>query len=136
MHCPHCQSANFSKAGFHKKKQRHLCRDCGCHFTQSYRRTYPQEIKEKALSLYLEGLGFRAIGRVLGVSNVTVLNWVRHAEKALPKPEKTAKIEILEWDELWHFVKKRAESSGCGLLLTVSPIQSLTSNSAAVVFSP
>ena len=32
------------------------------------------EIKRQALQLYLEGLGFRAIGRLLGVSNVAVLN--------------------------------------------------------------
>jgi hypothetical protein len=27
--------------------------------------------------LYLEGLGFRSIGRILEVSNVSVLNWIR-----------------------------------------------------------
>ncbi|OON69206.1 hypothetical protein B0919_10850 [Hymenobacter sp. CRA2] len=30
-----------------------------------------------ALKLYLEGMGLRAIGRVLDVSNVTVMRWVR-----------------------------------------------------------
>jgi transposase-like protein len=34
-------------------------------------------MKKLALHMYLEGLGFRAIGRLLGVSNVSVLNWIR-----------------------------------------------------------
>ena len=34
-------------------------------------------MKKLALQLYLVGFGFRSIGRVLGVSNVTVLNWIR-----------------------------------------------------------
>ncbi|OAV70329.1 Transposase [Bacteroidales bacterium Barb6] len=34
-------------------------------------------MKKQALRLYLEGSGFRSIGRLLGVSNVSVLNWIR-----------------------------------------------------------
>jgi transposase-like protein len=33
-------------------------------------------MKKQALHLYLKGLGFRSTGRFLGVSNVSVLNWV------------------------------------------------------------
>ncbi|KAA6334071.1 hypothetical protein EZS27_017586 [termite gut metagenome] len=33
-------------------------------------------MKKQALHLYLEGLGFRSIGKLLGVSNATVLNWI------------------------------------------------------------
>lgn len=36
-------------------------------------RGMPMEMKRQALHLYLEGLGFRAIGHLLGVSNVAVL---------------------------------------------------------------
>jgi hypothetical protein len=32
---------------------------------------YPKSERKKALQLYLEGLGFRSIGRYLGVSNIT-----------------------------------------------------------------
>jgi len=46
----------------------------GCKYTRSTPRGISVEIKRQALQLYLEGLGFRAIGRLLGVSNVAVLN--------------------------------------------------------------
>ncbi|WP_176132997.1 helix-turn-helix domain-containing protein [Hymenobacter sp. CRA2] len=38
---------------------------------------HPDEKRQLALKLYLEGMGLRAIGRVLDVSNVTVMRWVR-----------------------------------------------------------
>jgi transposase len=37
----------------------------------------PKSMKKQALHLYLEGLGFRSIGRLLGVSNVSVLNRIK-----------------------------------------------------------
>ena len=134
MDCPRCQSKNKVKTGFQGNKQRFKCKDCSRLFIENQEKAYPAEMRQKAIALYLEGLGFRAIGRFLGVSNVTVLNWVRQAAKALPSPEKAAKVEILELDEMWHFVKKRVKNSGSGWLLSVSPIGSLTSNSVAVVF--
>ena len=52
------------------------------------------EVRQQALKLYLEGLGFRAIGRELNVSNVTVLNWVRAyglgSRPKTPKPDAPA----------------------------------------------
>lgn len=133
MECKACGSLQRVKIGFQAGKQRYRCKDCGKTFTQGSQRGYSVEIKQKALALYLEGLGFRAIGRLLGVSNVAVLNWVREAADVLPKPEAPAFVDIMELDEAWHFVKKRAESSGCGLLLIVSKSVSLTTNSVAVV---
>ena len=32
-----------------------------------------------AIHLYLENMGFRAIGRVLGLSNIAFLKWIRAA---------------------------------------------------------
>ena len=67
----------------------------------------------------IEGLGFRAIGRVLKVSNVSVLNWIRaagelvrayHEEKAPPE-----QVDVIELDEMWHFVGKKKEKYGFGL---------------------
>ena len=57
-------------------KQRYRCKSCGFNYTTGFRGK-PIELRQRALQLYLDGLGFRAIGRIVGVSNVTVLNWVR-----------------------------------------------------------
>ena len=76
-------------------------------------------MKKQALHLYLEGMGFRAIGRFLGVSNVAVLKWIRNfGELALQIHENTPppeKAEIVEIDELWHYTQKKNIPDGYGL---------------------
>jgi hypothetical protein len=82
----------------------------------------PNEVKRKAVALYLEGMGFRGIGRILHVHNVSVLNWIRkaanHIRECLQKeiPKQAREISIMEWDELWHFVRKKSQNSGYGWL--------------------
>jgi hypothetical protein len=66
-------------------KQRYRCKVCGFNYTTGFRGK-PIELRQEALKLYLDGMGFRAIGRVLNVSNVTVLNWVRANGSAARAP--------------------------------------------------
>ena len=93
--CPKCKSENRVKNGFFKGKQRYKCKQCGCNFTVTYQENAEKEKKRRfALSMYLEGLGFHSIGRLLGVSHVSVINWVRKYGQNLPairneKPEKS-----------------------------------------------
>jgi IS1 family transposase len=56
----------------------------------------------------LEGLGFRSIGRLLGVSNVSVLNWIKAfglEEKKGPSERK--EMEIVEIDEMHTYVRQK-----------------------------
>ena len=77
-HCPKCQSIHFVKAGFNAGKQRYKCKDCNYYFTvQKPSRHKDEATKEMAIKMYLEGLGFRAIGRLLGISYGTVYQWVK-----------------------------------------------------------
>src|SRR5258708_6135990 len=101
MHCPKCEKDNKVKAGFTKGKQRYKCNDCGCFFTRSTSKGEPIEKKRQAVQLYLEGLGFRAIGRFLRVSHVAVQNWVAQAAEHLETlvPLYPAKAELIELDE-------------------------------------
>ncbi len=122
MHCPKCYSEKYVKNGIKNNKQRYKCKKCGCHFTQSHKRGASLETKLKALRLYLEGMGFRAIGRVMGVNNVTVLNWIRTLGKSVKTyvhmymPDDARHIDVIEMDEMWHFTKKKNQNSGSGLL--------------------
>ena len=122
MHCPKCYSEKYVKNGIKYNKQRCKCKKCGCHFTQSHKRGASLETKLKALRLYLEGMGFRAIGRVMGVNNVTVLNWIRTLGKSVKTyvhmhmPDDARHVDVIEMDEMWHFTKKKNENSGSGLL--------------------
>jgi transposase-like protein len=78
MNCPQCSSDTNVKSGFAKGRQRYKCKACGYHFTvENKSTTKPLSMKKQALHLYLEGLSFRSIGKLLGVSNVTVLNWIK-----------------------------------------------------------
>ena len=54
-------------------------------------------------------MGLRAIGRVLKVSNVSVLRWIRSAGEHVKAyvnehlPDDIQEIDIVEKDEMWHF---------------------------------
>ena len=131
MDCPKCNGKRSVKSGFNVGRQRYKCKLCGCNYTQSVSRSKPIHIKKLALHMYLEGLGFRSIGRILGVSNVAVLKWIRKAGEVLQEkiPENAAfskKVEVMELDEMWHFIQKKTTESGCGWLLieTAQPRES------------
>ena len=66
MKCPKCQSEHRLKSGHANGNPRRLCQQCGCNYTRSQPRGKPMELKRQAVRMYLEGMGFRAIGRVLG----------------------------------------------------------------------
>lgn len=88
MSCPKCQFEKRVKNGFFKKKQRYKCKNCGCNYTLTFEENQEKEKKRRfALSMYLEGLGFHSIGRLLGVSHVSVMNWVRKYGKTCRKSE-------------------------------------------------
>jgi hypothetical protein len=75
-------------------------------------------MKKQALHLYLEGLGFRSIGRILGVSNVSVLNWIRGFGKNVQALHAVSKeIEMVEVDEMHSYIGSKKTTVGYGLLL-------------------
>ena len=82
----------------------------------------PMELKRQALQLYLEGLGFRAIGRLLGVSNVAVLKWIRafgEEVERVRKPGPPPRMVMI--DEMWHFIHAKKTNSGSGYRCVISP---------------
>ena len=63
----------------------------------------------KALALLFYAMGnvsFCSIARVLGVSDVAVLNWVRDEARKRPEPSTKAELVVVTLDEMWQFVKK------------------------------
>ncbi|AWY20603.1 transposase-like zinc-binding domain-containing protein [Moraxella bovis] len=74
-HCPKCQSPSFVKAGFNNGKQRYKCKDCCYYFSAHKHASHKSnDIKKMGIDMYLEGLGFRSIGRVLNISMVQSIN--------------------------------------------------------------
>ena len=58
--------------------------------------------------LALEGLGLRSIGRVIGVSNVAVLKWIRaYGLKAGDLPEINQEIKEVEINEMHSYIESK-----------------------------
>lgn len=112
MKCPKCKSEARSKSGFSRHgKQRYLCKSCGCNYTRSIAWEYSDKDKKEALRYHNEGIGFRRIERLLGMSHTSVINWVKKASEQIQeiiKERKTEeKVEVLELDEMCTILKKR-----------------------------
>ena len=108
MKCSRCFSLNYCRAGFAKNRQRYLCKECNYRYTVSKRSNEKSvEIKRLAFEMYLEGLGFRAIGRVLKISYGIVYYWVRKWGKSLELPKRSDAIEVVELDELHSYVGQK-----------------------------
>jgi transposase-like protein len=122
IHCKKCGSVEYVKNGIVRgRHQRYRCRDCGCNFTATPLRGKPASMKALAVLLYAMGnMSMLGIARILGVSDVAVLKWIRKEAENLPEPEIPADVGIVTLDEMWHFLKKRQTSSGSGGPLILS----------------
>ena len=74
-------------------------------------------VKRQALELYLEGLGFRSIGRFLKCSHVAVYNWIKAFGKAADDIRSDKAIEVVEIDEMHSYISSKKTFAGYGLLL-------------------
>ncbi|MCK4568769.1 MAG: IS1 family transposase, partial [Bacteroidales bacterium] len=99
--CRKCGSVRYVKAGFVNTVQRYSCNDCGCHFTMS-RRGVSVDVKRVAVHLYLEGMGFRAISRITGISDVAIAKWINPMKGNL-SPIRKQRIRVTELHKLEHF---------------------------------
>jgi hypothetical protein len=118
--CPNCQSDKFVKSGIVKDRQRYHCKACGYNFTVSKQgKKIDDYYVNKALQLYLEGLTFREIERVLGVSHVSVLNWVRKYHITRPLiVNYHPTYRILNAAELATFFANPKNMVGAGVLVS------------------
>ena len=96
MQCPHCAHPDSIRYGTSRGVQRYRCQACRRIF-QTLRRGKEPALKQQACQLYLEGMGMRAIGRVLGIHHKTVSCWLvqaaQHSQQAhyRPKPAPSSK---------------------------------------------
>ena len=138
--CKRCQSEKSIKAGTMNCKQRYRCKDCGYHFTSEDGRVkYGANDRFVALTLYRKGLSLRSIAEIIGTSNVLVLYWIRNIgrfvqEAVLSRPfPSSEEMDIIEIDEMWHYVQKNAKEYGYGLRTLVPNKESLPAKLALVV---
>ena len=129
--CKYCNSNKINKCGKQNNKQRYLCRDCRRTFiiepdTRYKYDKYNLELRKLAITMYMNNVGIRSIERILKVSNVLILNWIKNIGKNIErinnnndieKKKNKKNINILEMDELYSYVKKNEIKLKYGLLL-------------------
>ncbi len=118
MNCPKCKSDQRVKNGVINDRQRYKCKKCSFNYTVEWKAGIKPEYKRLALMMYLEGMGFRSIGRVIGVSYVAVYNWIKtFGIKAGELPSKGSPIQEVELDEMHTYIGSKKTKNGYGWLL-------------------
>lgn len=118
--CPKCNSVEATKSGVIGDRQRFKCKKCRYHYTVA---KVGKEINSyyviKALQLYIEGVSYREIERLLGVSHVSVMNWVKkYGVNAPRQTDYHPTYKILNQKELSEFFLKPENLKGAGLVVT------------------
>lgn len=81
MKCPRCESPQTQKNGHRQGRQNYRCKTCGRQFVESQiQKGYSSEIKQICLRMHRNGMGFREIERITGISHNTIINWVRQVD--------------------------------------------------------
>jgi transposase-like protein len=118
--CPQCQSKKVVKSGIVNSKQRYKCKDCSYHFTVNKTgKQIDMYYVTKALQLYLEGLTYREIERIIGVSHVSVMNWVKKYNiNKVKNIDYHPTYKILSQSELSNYFSDPENTKGAGVIVT------------------
>jgi transposase len=135
MHCPNCHHETRVKNGRVRGLQRYRCKGCGCNYTQSHRRGYPEKDKVLAVTLHLSGMSLNSIGEVIGVTAQSVMRWVKAFADATEMPNFPPRPVEVEIDEMHHFLLKKLKNSGSGKCWII-PTPSSWAGSAVIAVQP
>jgi transposase-like protein len=118
--CPNCSSENQIKSGVISGRQRYKCKDCNYYFTvEKMGKKIDDYYVNKALQLFLEGLTYREIERILGISHVSILNWVKKYNIKRPNNTKYhPTYKILNARELGLYFSNPLNIKGAGTVVT------------------
>ena len=120
MDCPKCKSGNHVKRGIVCARQRYMCKDCRYHYTVERKSDVKTpNIRRLALELYLEGLCFRRIGRILKISYGTVYAWSKEWNKQIPGLPLCREIPAVKvtMEQMLAYIEAGKSAPSCGLLL-------------------
>lgn len=118
--CPNCNSSEYVKSGIVRQRQRYKCKKCGYYFTvNKMGKQIDSYYVNKALQLYLEGLSYREIERILGISHVSIINWVKKYNIKRPYSfEYHSTYKILNAQELAKYFSENENLIGAGVIVT------------------
>ena len=118
--CPKCDALHVVKSGVIGDRQRYRCKKCGYYFTvNKVGKNIDSYYVTKALQLYIEGISYREIERILGVSHVSVMNWVRKYNiKAPAQAVYHPTYKVMNQAELVEYIKNGGNLKGAGMMIT------------------
>jgi hypothetical protein len=118
--CPKCEHNKVVKSGVLGGRQRFKCKKCGYHFTvNKMGKSIDKYYVVKALQLYIEGISYREIERILGVSHVSVMNWVKQYKiKAPENYDYRPTYKVLNHNELVKYMSQKENLTDTGMLIT------------------
>ncbi|WP_178985052.1 transposase-like zinc-binding domain-containing protein [Winogradskyella helgolandensis] len=118
--CPNCGSDQYVKSGIVNKRQRYKCKKCNYYFTvNKIGKKIDDYYVNKSLQLYLEGLTYREIERILGISHVSVMNWVKKYNIKRPyNSNYHPTYKILNANELGRYFLDTNNLKGAGVVVT------------------
>ena len=118
--CPKCSQKNIVKSGIINERQRFLCKDCNYYFTvKKLGKQIDDYVVTKALQLYLEGLSYREIERIIGVSHNTVSAWIKKYNITSPPHSDFHPVyKVFKQSELIEYMSKEENLKGSGLVIT------------------
>ena len=116
IECPKCHRTErqhrAGKTG--GGSQRYRCMFCQFKYTPEPKAwAYPEEVRQKAIQLYVDGMNLRRIARHLGLHHRTVSLWVKAQADKISDPPVPAEVKEAEMDEVFTFIgdKKTRSSS-------------------------
>ena len=112
--CRVCGSINIIKNGINKcGSPQYHCKDCGAYRVLEPRQTHTEEDKAMIMRAYKERASMRGLERIFNVVRQTVAGWIKEIVQALPNLKDTLQPaqpdDVLELDEAWSFVYKKAQ---------------------------
>lgn len=118
--CPRCKKTEIVKSGIIKGRQRYLCKQCNYFFTvEKEGKSIDPYYVIKALQLYIEGVTYREIERILGVSHVSVMNWVRRYKVKAPENyDYHPSYKVLTHQELMDYMSQAKHIKNQGMMIT------------------
>ena len=118
MDCPKCKSSRHRRDGIVGERQRYKCKDCNFRFTVERKSDVKTpDIKRLVYEMYLEGIGFRSIGRILRISYGTVYVWIKKWSLTMPIPRRERQTGKVELESLTACVESKKNIVHYGLLL-------------------
>lgn len=111
--CPKCGSEDLVRNGHdYKGDQKYHCKSCASYGTLHAQPRYDERVRTQVKRAVLERLSLRGIERLFGLSRRTVADWIEDWAEHLPPLEATLAAaqaeDVLELDEVWSFVLKKA----------------------------